>query len=111
MSDNTPKQPSRDKVLFNIFGTPATAADLQSAAFWKAQFSKPAITGIAASVILLLMKLIGMMPVHFVIILLPAVAGIVIQVQTDKKKKQPPAATVNEPAPDRDPPSAPPPAA
>lgn len=106
MSDNAPKPPSRDKVLFNIFGEPVTAASLQSSTFWKAQLSKPAVTGIAASVVMLLMNLIGMMPVGWLIILLPAVIGIVIQVQIDKKNK--PSSTTKSAAVDRD--QAPPPA-
>ena len=68
---------------------PKPANSKTSPEYWQKQLQKPLFTGVAASVVLFLMKTVGMMPAGWLIILLPAIAGGALHyhLQQEEKKK------------------------
>lgn len=63
-------------------------ADLLNAEFWKEKLSSATGTGVAATVVMALMNLIGMLALHWVIVLAPAAIGIALDRHIAKKAKK-----------------------
>jgi hypothetical protein len=67
---------------------PPPAQRTASQAFLQDRFQNPVVTGIAATAIMALMRLIGMMPLPWLIIALPAIVSVTIYSAKKNQGKQ-----------------------
>ncbi len=70
---------------------PATSAkskkpEWMTGDYWRAQLAGPSFTGLTASAILCLMNYIGMLHLHWVVLIIPAAAGMALGYAMRKKQ-------------------------